>query len=386
MAAGPQLQQLVVAGALSGALKWMFQLRRSAMTRELRTAAILVSWTLVCLFALSCRSETVAPSIEFTTIPQANAGGPGVVAPVAGRVKGARPNQRIVLFARSDEGWWVQPFRSRPFTDIERDSTWKNSIHLGQEYAALLVDADYRPPATAQSLPELGGSILAVTRAGGTGKFVAPAAKTIAFSGYDWLVRQTQNDRHGMNDYDARNVWVDDKGHLHLLLTERDGRWTSAELRLTHSLGYGTYSFDVQDTSELDPSAAFSLYTFDPLGSDQNFRELTVDISRWGEPGNLNGQFVVQPETVPANVFRFAIPAGLVTHSFRWEPGRAAFKAVRKSGTARGDSVAAERLFTARVPSAGAETLHLTLLYDRSAARPPSKTVEVIVEKFAFLP
>ena len=189
-----------------------------------------------------------------------------------------------------------------------------------------------------------------------------------------------------MNDYDGRNVWVDAEGHLHLLLTERDGRWTSADVRLTRSLGYGTYSFEVRDTSQIDPSAAFSMYTFDPLGSDQNFRELTIDVSRWGEPGNMNGQFVVQPETVPANVFRFAIPAGLVTHSLRWEPGRVSFKTVRRSGTPRGDSVVAERLFTARVPTAGAERPQMTLLYDRSAARPPSKAVEVVVEKFTFLP
>jgi hypothetical protein len=346
----------------------------------------LATSSLACLLAISCRSPEVAPSIEFTTIPRADAGGPGVLAPVAGRVKGARPNQRVVLFAKSDEGWWVQPFRSRPFTDIGGDSTWKNAIHLGQEYAALLVDADYRPPATAESLPERGGGILAVARISGSGQFVAPAPKTITFSGYEWLVRQTQNDRHGMNDYDGRNVWVDNEGLLHLLLTERDGRWTSADLRLTRSLGYGTYSFDVRDTSQLDPSAAFSMYTFDPLGSDQNFRELTIDVSRWGEPGNMNGQFVVQPETVPANVFRLAIPAGLVTHSFRWEPGRVSFKTVHRNGTPRGDGVVAERLFTARVPTAGAESLHLTLLYDRNAARPPSKAVEVVVEKFGFLP
>lgn len=356
------------------------------MTMPFPTVRALTMPWVVCLLAISCGSPTVAPSIAFTTVPPANAGGPGELLPVAGRVTGARPNQRIVLFARSDEGWWVQPFRSRPFTEIERDSTWKNSIHLGQEYAAVLVEADYRPPATAESLPELGGGIIAVARIPGTGKFVAPAAKTIAFSGYDWLVRQTQNDRHGMNDYDGRNVWVDSDGHLHLLLTERDGRWTSADVRLQRSLGYGTYTFDVRDTSELDPSAAFSMYTFDPLGSDQNFRELTIDVSRWGDPGNLNGQFVVQPETVPANVFRFAIPSGLVTHSFRWEPGRASFKTARVSGDARTNSIIAERLFTARVPTAGAEIPHLTLLYDRRAARPPAKAVEVVVEKFTFLP
>jgi hypothetical protein len=351
------------------------------MPRRLRKVLALATSSFVCLFAISCRSPEVAPSNEFTTIPKADAGGPGVLAPVAGRVTGARPNQRIVLFTRSDQGWWVQPFRSRPFTDIGPDSMWKSSIHLGQEYAALLVDADYRPPATAQTLPERGGGIVAVTRVTGSGKFVAPASKTITFSGYDWLVRQLPNDRHGMNDYDARNVWVDSEGHLHLLLSERDGRWTSADVRLTRSLGYGTYSFDVRDTSLIDPSAAFSMYTFDPLGSDHNFRELTVDVSRWGEPGAMNGQFVVQPETVPANVFRFAIPAGVVTYSFRWEPGRVSFKAVRSGGT-----LVAERLFTARVPTAGAERPQLTLLYNRSAGRPPSKAVEVVVDKFTFLP
>jgi hypothetical protein len=350
------------------------------MITRLHLALALAASVHAGLFASACRREPVAPSIVFTTIPKADAGGPGVLAEVAGRVTGAAPGQRVVLFTRSDEGWWVQPFRSKPFTEITRDATWKSSIHLGQEYAALLVDTDYRPPATAESLPEPGGGIIAVVRANGTGQFVAPPPKTIAFSGYDWLVRQTQNDRHGMNDYDVRNVSVDAAGHLHLRLDERDGRWASAEARVTHSLGYGTYSFDVRAASPFDSSALFSMYTFDPLGSDQNFRELTIDMGHWGEPAGLSGQFVVQPETVPANVFRFAIPPGLVTYAFRWEPGRVSFTAVRDG------RVIAERQFTARVPTAGAETPHLTLLYDRSAVRPPSQGVEVVVEKFSFLP
>lgn len=355
------------------------------MTRRLPIAFVFAASLLVSLGALACRAPDVAPSIAFTMVPKAAIGGPAALVPVAGRVQGARPNQRVVLFARSDEGWWVQPYRSRPFTDIAADATWKSVTHLGQEYAALLVEPDYRPPATAESLPEVGGGIVAVVRVDGSGKFVPPTPRTITFSGYEWLVRQTQNDRHGMSDYDGRNVWVDDNGHLHLLLTERDGRWTCAEVRLTHSLGYGTYSFDVRDTSQLDPSAAFSMYTLDPLASDQNFRELTIDVSRWGEPGNLNGQFVVQPETVPANVFRFAIPSGLVTHAFRWEPGRVSFKTAGATPATRG-AAPAERLFTARVPTAGAETAHLTLLFDRNAGRAPAKAVEVVVEKFAFLP
>jgi hypothetical protein len=342
----------------------------------------------VCFVAIACRSPqaTVDPAIEFSTIPRADAGGPASLAPVAGRVKGGRPGQRIVLYARSGGVWWVQPFRSRPFTDVERDSTWKNSIHLGTDYAALLVDADYRPPATSESLPERGGGVAAVTQVVGSGTFVPPAVKTLAFSGYEWEIRQQPTDRHGLNDYDARNAVVDAEGHLHLFLTEREGRWTSADLRLTRSLGYGTYSFDVRDTSQIDPAAALSVYTWDSLGADQNYRELTIDISRWGDPGNMNGQFVVQPETVPANVFRFAIPAGRMTHSFRWEPGRVLFKTAGRDVSPHTRDVVAERLFTAGVPGAGTENLHITLLYDRAAAKPPSKGVEVVVERFAFLP
>jgi len=62
------------------------------------------------------------------------------------------------------------------------------------------------------------------------------------------------------------------------------------------------------------------------------------------------------------------------------------FRTVQRNGASGGEKVVADRLFTARVPTAGAERPQLTLLYDRSSPRPPSKAVEVVVEKFVFLP
>src|SRR5580765_779862 len=156
----------------------------SRMMKQSRSALVFITSWFVCGPAAACRSpRPVDPSIAFTAIPQAEAGGPATLAPVAGRVSGARPNQRIVMYAKSGGVWWVQPFRSRPFTDIARDATWKNSIHLGTEYAALLVDADYRPPGTTVSPPERGGGVAAVSRVAGVGTFVPPARKTVAFSG-----------------------------------------------------------------------------------------------------------------------------------------------------------------------------------------------------------
>ena len=58
---------------------------------------------------------------------------------IEGRANGAKPGQQIVLYARSGI-WWIQPFATQPFTKIQPDSTWRNSTHLGTEYAAILVE------------------------------------------------------------------------------------------------------------------------------------------------------------------------------------------------------------------------------------------------------
>src|SRR5262245_7053311 len=352
---------------------------------RLRFVVACATLTAACLLIAGCRARTEHsdPVIEFTVVPPADNGGPDKVAPVAGRVRGAGANQRIVLFARSG-GWWVQPYRSQPFTTIQSDSTWKNTIHLGTEYAALLVGPDYRPPATTESLPLQGGAILAVANAKGVGSWVPPPPKTLTFSGYDWRIVQTRIDRHGPNDCDARNAWVDADGHLHLLLTQRDGRWTSAALILDRPLGYGTYAFTIREAANLDPAAAISMYTWDDR-ADETHRELNISISTWGNPRNKNAQYVLQFEDVADNVFRYSAPGGRLTHAFRWEPGKASFKTVRGGDVGAGQSVA-ERQFTVGVPAPATATARLCLISVAESASPPAGNVEVVVERFVFLP
>lgn len=89
---------------------------------------------------------------------------------IEGSVNGARPGQRIVLYARSGD-WYVQPFADQPFTDIQPDSKWSSSTHLGTEYAALLVEPEYQPPAKIGSLPSRGGAVAAVASTPGTPAF-----------------------------------------------------------------------------------------------------------------------------------------------------------------------------------------------------------------------
>jgi hypothetical protein len=207
----------------------------------------------------------------------------------------------------------------------------------------------------------------------------------LTFSGYEWEIRGIPSDRGGNNSYDPANAWTDTDGFLHLKLAQRAGRWTSAEVILTRALGYGTHMFTVRDTSHLDPAAALGLLTWDDQGADQNHRELDIEISQWGDRGNANAQYVVQPYYVPANVVRFAAPAGRLTHSFRWEPGRAAFRTVRGSGSSRLGSVS-QHEFTSGVPIPGNERVRMNLYFFRYSLVPPQRDVEVVIERFQYFP
>ena len=325
------------------------------------------------------------PSLQLTRVPSGDPGGPLQMDFIEGRVTGAATGQRIVIYARSGV-WWIQPFKAQPFTNILPDLTWKNSTHLGTEYAALLVEPDFKPPTKIESLPVLGHGVIAVVSAKGvTTKPLTP--KVIQFSGYDWTVRTAGSDRGGEpNFYDPENAWVDEKGYLHLHIGLHNGRWSCAEVILNRSLGYGSYRFVVQDSPHLGASPAVGMYTLDDGASDDVRHELDIELSRWGTPNKQNAQYVVQPYYRPENVARFVVPAGEVTHIFRWEPGVASFKSFRGSVVSGEPKGISEHVFNSGVPTPAAEKVHIDL-YDFHHSRNPSHgPAEVVIEKFEYLP
>jgi hypothetical protein len=333
------------------------------------------------------RNELQTPTIEFTSIPPAAQGGRERVDKIAGRVSGARTGQKIVVYARSGP-WWVQPWPDKPFIPIEADSTWSTPTHLGFEYAALLVDPGYHPPPTLDTVPVQGGSILAVSTVKGTGAIQLAPTKPLKFSGYDWHVRTIASDRGGMNNlYDPDNAWTDPSGALHLRIKKRAGRWSCAEVVLNRSLGYGNYIATVEDTSHLEPAAVLSLTTFDDWGGEQHFREMDVEMSRWGDANSkMNAQYGIQPFYIPGNLSPFVAPAGTLTHVLHWESGRASFKTYRGSSIRPGSPVVAEHIFTSQVPSPGRETLQLLFYVVESEKSPMKKDDEVVIDKFEYLP
>jgi hypothetical protein len=339
------------------------------------------------LGACHSRQDSTGPTIEFTKIPPAAQGGRERVDVIAGSVAGARAGQQIVVYARSGP-WWVQPWPDKPLVPIQTDSTWSTPTHLGFEYAALLVEPGYHPPATMDVAPTQGGSVVAVQIVKGVGPTQTAPTKPLHFSGYDWEVRTIASDRGGLNNlYDGDNAWTDASGALHLRMRKKAGRWSCAEVVLTRSLGYGTYIVVVRDTSHLEPAAVLSMNTFDDWGGDQHYRELDIEISRWGDAASKNNaQYGVQPFYVPGNLAPFTVPSGTLTHSMHWESGRASFKTVRGSSIDAGAPVVSEHVFTSGVPSRGQEKVQLFFYIVASDKYPLQNENEVVIEKFEYLP
>jgi hypothetical protein len=330
--------------------------------------------------------NTVEPKISFTQVPQWSPGDRNLQDVIEGTVNGEQPDQRMVIYSKAGELWWLQPLLTAPFTSILPNHVWRNETHLGTDYAVLLVDPSYQPHAVLSQLPQRGPGIAAVAVAHGPEK---SSSFFVDFSGFTWRVRKVASDRGGaVNPYHPDNVYTDESGALHLRILNRDGQWSCSEVNLTRSLGYGTYSFTVEDMSHLEPSVVFGMFTWDFSTDRENHREFDINISRWGDPDNKNAEFVIQPILVPANISRFMAPAGKLKHTIVWEPGRITMETSRLSAPV-GSPLVFKRVFTSEIPTPGSESVRMTFyLYrkptgDSLALQHPA---EVVVDRFEYLP
>jgi hypothetical protein len=360
--------------------------RLARLSLVVPVAASVIGIAIAAAVVAACGSPP--PRITFTEIPAAAVGGSVRTATIAGRVEGARPGDRIVLFAKSGV-WYVQPLRTNAFTAIDAQGRWRSTIHLGAEYAAMVVRDDYRPPSTTKVLPDLSARVVAIATVSGGGNHVDGPAAPLQFSGYEWDVRERVSDRGGRNLYDAANASIDADGALRLKLVRGDRvdrEWTSAEVCLTRPLGYGTYVFIVRDMADTDPAARVALFTFDKNARAEHFREMNIDLWHGDEPGTLGGQFVVQPNYLPGNLHRFSVPAGLVSYTLRWEPGVAAFKSMRGNFLERPGATIASQTFTTGVPASGDERVCMAFYYYRKSEREARADSAIAIERFQYLP
>ena len=318
-----------------------------------------------------------APSIIFTRIPQADPAGSSGNDIIEGRVTGASPGQKIVLYAKTGK-WWVQPLADQPLTDLQPNFKWINATHLGTQYAALLVKDGFRPQRALDSLPQPDDRILALAVVPGAAQ---PPSPVVEFSGYTWRLRTAPSARGGPNVYSPSNISVDQNGAMHLRISRTEKDWSCSEAALTRNLGYGAYEFVVRGLDALEPAAVFGMFTYDYAGGAQHNREMDIEISHWGGPTEKkNAHYLLQPYYVAANVHRFNAPRGTLTFSLRWEQDRATFR------TLHGSSLVSEHVFTAGVPSPGMESIRVVLYVFREAAVKLQHPMEVVIERFTYFP
>ena len=212
-------------------------------------------------------------------------------------------------------------------------------------------------------------------------------ARRLRFSTYDWTVRQIGSDRNGApHDYDPANVHVDTNGSLHLAIAKGADGWRCSEIALSRSLGYGSYAFTVEDLSTLEPAAVLSMFTWDDAGTDQERREVDIEISRWGEPENRNAQYIVQPFYRPANNYRYTAPPGELTYVFHWEPKQITFRTLRGNGSHGTAVPLAEHSFSTDVPAPRTESVHLNFCTFEYARVPQQHASEAVIAHFQYLP
>jgi hypothetical protein len=343
----------------------------------------------LCVGLTGCYHTTardVEPTISFAQVPQWSTGDQNEQDVIEGSVRGARQGQRMVLYSKCGQLWWLQPLLASPFTPILPNKEWRNEVHLGAEYAALLVDPSYHPTAVLRQLPKREGAVAQVAVARGQEK---SSSFFVDFSGFKWRTRWKPSDRGGTSSpYNPENVYTDRAGALHLQIVNRDQRWTCSEVKLTRSLGYGTYSFTVEDISRLDPAVVFGMFTWDYSTDEQNNREFDINMSRWGGPEYKNAEFTLQPTFLPSNVSRFVAPAGKLKHTMIWQAGRLTMTTSRADAPP-GTPAVSTHVFTSEVATPGSESIRMALyVYSNGKQRAPGPRhrAEVIVDRFQFLP
>ena len=231
--------------------------------------------------------------------------------------------------------------------------------------------------------------VTAWTLAVGTALAARPGGggpRTIQFDGHDWLVKSSSRKiGPGPNLFSSStsNVWVDAAGRLHLKISKSGGRWYSAEVINTASLGRGTYSWTVEgDMNALDRQVVLGLFTWndDPAF---NHRELDVEFARWGNASDpTNGQYVVQPYDTAGNLVRITQPSGITgptTHGFTWGTSSVSFT----SSTA---SPSSWTYAGPDVPEPGGENARMNLWLFRGIAPSNGQAVEVVISDFTFTP
>ncbi len=211
------------------------------------------------------------------------------------------------------------------------------------------------------------------------------STRIIKFSGYDWVVRTSEDNKQGPGpnyfSNSEENVWIDDEGRLHLKIVKKEGRWNCAGVSMRRSLGFNKYVFYVGSrVDSLDQNVVAGLFTY--MNDEE---EIDIEFSKWSKADNEDSQFAVQPSHNPGNKTRFNLDldSEFSTHFFDWKKTQIEFASYRGQ-TLKPDAkdIISEWTYSGKdIPPDSDEQLKINLWLFRG--RPPTdgKEAEMIVNR-----
>ncbi len=336
-----------------------------------------------------------AIDIHFTDVPPY-----GTYQDLSGQVSGVIYDDYKVLVYIYVSGWWNKPTWSDPLTGINSDRSWVCNITTGgasDTYATKII-AFLVPNGPYQSSWEMHGDLnlpaalysypyATVSR--------TPANRSIQFAHHNWAVKAGDMLGPGPNNFSDSpdNVWVDASDYLHLKITSQNGQWYCSEIISDESFGYGTYVFTVNSrVDNLDRNVVLGLFTWDTYAPQYNYREIDFEFSRWQNPLNDIGQYVIQPWDTPGNLFRFDInytgPSDTTTHVMTWRPDGIYFKSYYGAFELAPppENVIRDWHYTGPDdPPPGGENVRMNLWLINGSAPSNGQESEIVITDFQFL-
>lgn len=360
------------------------------------TFRIMVGITM--LMSLQAVSAGASPTIEFTYIPPY-----GSLDNLQGKVTDVNPTEYKVAVYLYVSGWYTKPYYASPLTPVNANGSWTCDITTdgydqhATKVKAYLVPDGYNPPQMSgqQTFPaELEKNSVASVKAP-----IRPG-RHITFSGRDWIVKYSVTpEGPGLNYFSDSNqsVWVDEQGQLHLKIRNIVGKWHSSEVILNESLGYGEYVFyTASRIDQMDKNAVLGMFIWDTKAPQNHYREIDIEYSLFGNPADMNAQYVVQPWNTTGNKYKFNVnlSENNSVNSFRWSAKNVSFRSMQGENLNNlnsSDIISSWVYNGSDNPPPGKENARINLwLFDPNnvLGMPPSdnKEIEVLIKKFEFIP
>jgi hypothetical protein len=219
-------------------------------------------------------------------------------------------------------------------------------------------------------------------------------AKEIQFGGYTWTVRSGRGGP-GPNAWDENNVWLDASTNLHLKISQRDGKWSCAEITMRKRLGFGRYQFQISGRIDrFDDNVVLGLFNYPTgdVGPDAT-HEIDIEFARWGDAKNPMGNYTVWPVEKSlkqvSKSFPFVLTNDQTTHRFIWSRNQIQFRSMHgQCDDDQGEF--SEWLYSPKEASRHISQqpmpVHINLWLFKSLPPKDGQEVEVIIQGFKFTP